>query len=337
MNPLATQYLGLQLANPLIAGASPLSRNLDHARRLEDAGIGALVMHSLFEEELIEEEETWLRFRDQAALGHAEADGFLPDHPGYRNALERYVEQLQRLKTALAVPVIASLNGVSRSGWLHHAQALEAAGADALELNVYYLAASPAESGTEVEQRYLDLVAALKSHVRIPFAVKLSPQFSALPHFVRRIEGEGAGGLVLFNRSYQPDIDIDTLSLVHRPTLSHPGDALLALHWIAMLRGRTTISLAAGGGVKSAAELAKLLLVGADAVQVVGALLAHGPERVAEILAGLLGWMSVHEFESISQIRGSLSEARISDPGGYERVHYREVLDGWRSARGVWR
>ncbi|MBL8157778.1 MAG: dihydroorotate dehydrogenase-like protein, partial [Anaerolineae bacterium] len=178
-----------------------------------------------------------------AALGHAEADGFLPDHPGYRNALERYVEQLQRLKTALAVPVIASLNGVSRSGWLHHAQALEAAGADALELNVYYLAASPAESGTEVE---------LKSHVRIPFAVKLSPQFSALPHFVRRIEGEGAGGLVLFNRFYQPDIDIDTLSLVHRPTLSHPGDALLALHWIALLRGRTTISLAAGGGVKSA-------------------------------------------------------------------------------------
>ena len=337
MNPLATQYLGLKLANPLIAGASPLSRNLDHARRLEDAGIGALVMHSLFEEELIEEEETWLRFRDQAALGHAEADGFLPDHPGYRNALERYVEQLQRLKTALAVPVIASLNGVSRSGWLHHAQALEAAGADALELNVYYLAASPAESGTEVEQRYLDLVAALKSHVRIPFAVKLSPQFSALPHFVRRIEGEGAGGLVLFNRFYQPDIDIDTLSLVHRPTLSHPGDALLALHWIAMLRGRINGGLSASGGVQNADDALKLLLAGADTVQMVGAVLNEGPGLVADILAGIGEWLDAHGYDSVADLRGRFSENRISDPGAYERIHYRGVLDHWRAPGEAWR
>ncbi|TCO76349.1 dihydroorotate dehydrogenase (fumarate) [Plasticicumulans lactativorans] len=329
MNPLATRYLGLELVNPLVVGASPLPRDLTHARRLEDAGAAALVMHSLFEEDLLDE-ATWERIVHRGDAG----DEARPHPPG---TLERYLEQLMALKRALAIPVIASLNGVSRAGWLQHALELQQAGADALELNVYYLAGSPAESAADVEQRYLDLVAALRATVRIPFAVKLSPQFSALPHFVRRLEAEGANGLVLFNRFYQPDIDVDRLTLLHRPNPSHPDDVLLALHWIAILRGRTRCALAASGGVRSAQEVLKLLLAGADVVQLVGILLARGPRVLGEICSGLLAWLDTHGYASVEQMRGAFSEARISDPGGYERVHYREVLDHWRPPSGGWR
>ncbi|PWV65576.1 dihydroorotate dehydrogenase-like protein [Plasticicumulans acidivorans] len=337
MSDLSTTYLGLRLANPLIAGASPLSRSVDHALKLEDAGAAALVMFSLFEEDIIEQEENWLRFVDQAALGHGEADSFLPEPPAYRSTLDRYVEQLSKLKQRLSIPVIASLNGVSREGWLHHARKLEEAGADALELNVYYLAGTPAESAVDVEQRYLDLLATLRAEVNLPIAMKLSPQFSALPHFVRRLEGEGANGVVLFNRFYQPDIDLDTLKLVHEPSLSRPEDVRLALHWIAILRGRVHCSIAASGGVHSADEALRMLLVGADAVQMCSTLLQHGASRLRETLSAMQQWLEEREYDSVAQLRGSLSEARISDPGGYERVHYRETLHSWESAPGVWR
>ena len=332
---LTTTYLGLELANPLVPSASPLSRNVDICRRLEDAGAAAIVMYSLFEEELRHEEELMARFLIHQEIGHAESSSFLPLHDGYRRGQEQYLEQLSALKQSLDIPIIASLNGISLDGWVEHGKALEQAGADALELNAYYIAADPAQPGSEVEGRYLELVRQLHAQVGIPIVVKLSPQFSSIPHLIGGLAREGADGVALFNRFYQPDIDPESLQVAPRLQLSHSDEALLAMRWIAILYGRVSISLAATGGVHTAEDVIKLLLAGADVTHMCSALLKQGPGYLAEIKAGLERWMEEKEYGAIADIKGLVSQQHVADPSAFERANYVWVLDNYTPAAGV--
>ena len=326
---LSTDYMGLKLENPLVPSASPLSRSLDSARRLEDAGCAALVMYSLFEEELRQEEEMTARFLIHQDIGHGEANSFLPFHDQFKHGLDQYLEQLAALKNALDVPVIASLNGISLDTWIEHGKMLEEAGADGLELNVYYLSADFKEESTAVEERYVKLLRALRSHVNIPIAMKLSPYFSAITHFIKRLDSEGVDAVVLFNRFYQPDIDPDNLQIVHQLHLSSSTDALLAMRWIAICYGRLKLSLAASGGVHSAQDALKMLLAGADIVNMCSTLLQHGPERLTKIKTDLLDWMEEHEYSSIEEIKGRLSQQYCDDPTAFERASYLATLGSY--------
>jgi dihydroorotate dehydrogenase (fumarate) len=336
MIDLSTDYLGLKLKNPLVPSASPLSKNIDTALRLEDAGAAALVMYSLFEEELQAEDAMLDRFLLHADLGHAEASGFLPDQGEFQGGLERYLAHLDQLKQRLAIPVVASLNGVSPSGWVELGRALEQAGADALELNVYHVAADMSASGSEVEARYIELLTELRRVVSLPIVMKLSPFFSSLPHFVQQIEQAGAQGVALFNRFFQPDIDLDALRMVDELHLSHPDEALLRIRWIAILRGRTQLTLAATGGVHSEGEALKLLLAGADVVHLASCLLQHGPDKLTEILASMQNWMEEKEYESLAQMKGSMSQQNLPDPSVVARASYLRVLDSFTMRPGVW-
>lgn len=337
MIDLSTDYLGLKLKNPMVPSASPLSKKLDDARRLEDAGAAALVMYSLFEEELRTEEAMLDRFILEQSTGHAEAADFMPAPLAYRSGLDHYLEQIHALKSALEIPVIASLNGVSLSGWVELGAELQQAGADALELNVYYVAGDADQSGAEVESRYVDLLEALRAKVSLPIVMKLAPAFSSLPHFVRRLEGAGAQGVSLFNRFYQPDIDLERLAIVDQLRLSTPADSLLAMRWLAILYGRTRLTLAATGGVHTADEALKMLLVGADVVHMASALLAHGPARLTQVLQGIAAWMETHEYESVRQLKGSLSQQHQKDPSVFARESYIRVLDSFSPPESVWR
>ena len=334
MIDLSTDYLGLKLKNPLVPSASPLSRDLDAALQLEDAGAAALVMYSLFEEELQAEDAMLDRFLLHADLGHAEADSFLPGHGEFQGGLERYLEHLHRLKSRLDIPVVASLNGVSLSGWVELGRALQQAGADALELNVYHVAAEMLESGAAVEARYLSLLHELRSVVSLPVVMKLPPFFSSLPHFVKQLEFAGAQGVALFNRFYQPDIDLETLCVVDRLHLSQPEEALL--RWLSILHGRTRLTLAATGGVHSHEEALKLLLVGADVVHLASSLLQHGPARLTQILRDMERWMDEREYVSIAQLKGSMSQKNLADPSSIARASYLRVLDSFSPRPGVW-
>ncbi|MBW8327715.1 MAG: dihydroorotate dehydrogenase-like protein [Thiobacillus sp.] len=336
MIDLSTDYLGLKLKNPLVPSASPLTRDLDTALRLEDAGAGALVMYSLFEEELRTEEAMLDRFLLHADLGHGEADGFLPDHGDFRSSLDHYLAHLQQLKRRLDIPVVASLNGVSLSGWVELGRELQQAGADALELNVYHVAAEMLESGAAVEARYLGLLRELRSAVSLPIVMKLSPFFSSLPNFVRQLEHAGAQGVALFNRFYQPDIDLDTLCVVDRLHLSLPEEALLRIRWLSILHGRTRLTLAATGGVHGHEEAMKLLLVGADVVHLASCLLEHGPARLTQILRDMEHWMSERDYVSVAQLKGSMSQKNLSDPAAMARSSYLRVLDSFTPRPGVW-
>jgi len=336
MIDLSTHYLGLKLKNPLVPSASPLSKNLDMALRLEDAGAAALVMYSLFEEELRAEEAMLDRFLLHADLGHGEADGFLPDVGDFKGGVERYLEHLTRLKSRLEIPVVASLNGVSLSGWVELGRSLQQAGADALELNVYHVAAEMLESGVGVEARYFSLLRELRSVVSIPIVMKLSPFFSSLPHFVKQLELAGAQGVALFNRFYQPDIDLDRLCVVDQLHLSYPDEALLRIRWLSILHGRTHLTLAATGGVHSHEEALKLLLVGADVVHLASCLLEHGPARLTQILLDMEHWMSEREYVSVEQLKGSMSQKNLMDPAAMARSSYLRVLDSFSARPGVW-
>ena len=336
MIDLSTDYLGLKLKNPLVPSASPLTRSLDSALRLEDAGAAALVMYSLFEEELRAEDAMMERFLLQAGIGHSEAQGFLPDHGDFRGGLERYLEQLQQLKSRLGIPVVASLNGVSLSGWVDLGRALQEAGADALELNVYHVAGDMSESGEVVEARYLSLLGELRRAVSLPIVMKLSPFFSSLPNFVAKLERAGARGVALFNRFYQPDIDLDRLCVVDRLHLSTADEALLRIRWLSILHGRTGLTLAATGGVHSHEEALKMLLVGADVVHLASCLLEHGPGRLTQILHDLERWMGEREYESVAQLKGSMSQKKLSDPAAMARSSYLRVLDSFSPRPGVW-
>jgi len=332
---LSTEYLGLKLANPLVPSASPLSRSLDTARQLEDAGAAAIVMHSLFEEELSHEENSTNRFLIHQEIGHAEASSFLPFHHQYRRGLEQYLEHLAVLKSALDIPVIASLNGVALDGWIKHAHELQQAGADALELNAYDVAADIQQSGTTLEARYLELVSELRSQITVPLTVKLSSQFTAIPHFVKQLESAGANGVALFNRFYQPDIDLDSLQVTGQLPDSSSEDALLAMRWIAIIYGRVGISLAATGGIHSAEDALKMLLAGADVTHLCSTLITHGPQRLTRIKSGIESWMEEKGFASLAEIKGRVSQQHAVDPAAFERSNYLWVLDNYSSAPGV--
>jgi len=326
---LTTHYLGLTLPHPLMPGASPMVDDLDTVRRLEDAGAAAIVMHSLFEEQLAGEGPASLRHVDAHAESFPEASSYLPSPVEYRLGPHAYLEQIQRIKAAVRLPVIASLNGVTEGGWLRYAGLLQQAGADALELNVYYLATDPDETATTVETRAVSMVAAVKRAVGIPVAVKLSPFFSSFAGFARCLEEAGADGLVLFNRFYQADIDVESLELMRSLHLSDPSELLLRLRWLAILWGRVNTDLAVTGGVHAASDAIKAVMAGASAVQMVSALLKNGPEHLGVVLAAMREWMEEHEYDSLAQMKGSMSLRRCPDPAAYERANYVQILQGW--------
>ena len=320
---LRTHYLGLELESPLVPSASPLSRDLDMARRLEDAGAAALVMYSLFEEELHHSPT------DTHFVAHAEAQSYLPVHPHTGDALDNYLEHLQRLKQTLQIPLIASLNGISLDGWVENGKLLAEAGADALELNLYTIAADRNIDASQMEQAYLDLLSELRGVVEVPITVKLSPYFTALSNFVAALETAGASGVSLFNRFYQPDIDIDTLRVSPRLQLSHPGDTLLAMRWLGILHGNVGLSLAATGGIHSATDAIKMVLAGADVTHLCSTLLLHGPKRLTEIKNGMESWLEESPYESLEMLKGSLAHRHEGSDSAYARTSYVKLLGGY--------
>jgi len=334
MPDLSTTYLRLALKNPIVPSSSPLSHKLDSVLHLEDAGAAAIVMHSLFEEDVRNDEQMIDRF-----LVHpdhfGEAAGHVPFGDDYLSKLDAYLEQIMLLKSRLGIPVVASLNGSSLSGWVELGKEMQDAGADALELNAWFMPGDPGLSGEAVEDHYLSLLRELKQAVSIPVCMKLSPFFSSLPNFVKKAEASGAAGVSLFNRFYQPDIDLDSLGIVDRVQLSTSADTLLAMRWIAILRGRTSLSLAATGGVHTAGDALKMLLAGADAVHMASALLQRGPQALQEVLAGLLRWMEEREYESVAQLKGSLSQHNQPDPSAFARAAYLNTLDSFSPPAGV--
>jgi len=326
---LSTTYLGLELPHPLMPGASPLVDDLGMVRRLEDAGAAAIVMHSLFEEQILAEQRDALLF-ESFGNSHAEALSYAPEPLGFVLGPDEYLEQIQRIRRAVAVPVIASLNGTTPNSWIEYARLIEQAGAHALELNVYDVPTDSLESSEGVERRALETAAAVKRSVSIPVAVKLSPYYSAFASFARRLDETGADGLVVFNRFYQPDIDVEALDVVPRVRLSDSGDLLLRLRWLAILSGRVRASLAVTGGVHTAMDAVKAVMAGAHAVQMVSALLRLGPEHLRRVREEMESWMEEHAYESLRQMQGSMSIARSPNPAALERSNYMRVLQSWR-------
>jgi len=321
-------YLGLDLANPIVCGACPMTTDLDAVRRLEDAGCAGVVLPSLFEEEILAE----LRNQQEIeAVGEsfAEAMSYLPDPESYHVGPDRYLEMVRATKEAVAIPVIGSLNGTTPGGWVDYAKRIEQAGADALELNVYFLASSPEETAAQMEARTIDVIRAVKGAVSIPLAVKLSPFFSSLVNFSATAAAAGADGLVLFNRFYQPDIDIEALEVVPNLRLSTSEELRLRLRWLAMLSGRVDVSLSATGGVHNAVDVIKAIMAGAHSVQIVSALLIHGAEHIGRTLEAMTFWMEQHEYESVRQMQGSMSYVRTPNPGELARANYMKVLSSW--------
>lgn len=327
---LETAYLGLKLKNPLMPGASPLVDNLDNIRRLEDAGAAAIVMHSLFEEQVTQQQLAEFSHTENPAESFSEATSYFPHMNDYALGPDRYLDQISKIKQMVEIPVIGSLNGFSLGGWTRYAKLIEQAGADAIELNVYYIATDPEENGATVESRTLYIMQSVLDSVKIPVAVKLSPYFSALASFARDIDSLGASGLVLFNRFYQPDIDIEQLEASHRLELSNSTELRLRLRWAAILHGHLKGSLAVSGGVHSTEDIIKSIMCGADAVQVVSSLLKYGPSHIGTLLHGLETWLEDHEYESVAQMRGSMSLRHCPDPSVYERANYLRILQLWK-------
>ncbi len=326
---LSTTYLGLRLAHPLMPGASPLADDLDMVKRLEDAGASAIVMRSLFEEQITREQLGAYRAFDAHESSYAEALSYVPPTNVFALGPDAYLEQLRKIRAAVAVPVIASLNGTTPGGWIEYARRMEQAGADAIELNLYALPTDPGESADAVEDRLLWVVTAVASEVRVPVAVKLSPFFSSLPNFVRRLQAGGAAGVILFNRFYQPDIDVEDLDVVRTLHLSDSHELLLRLRWLAILSGRSRVSLAASGGVHTSVDAIKAMMTGAHAVQVVSALLRHGPAHLRAMIDGVRAWMESHEYTSVAQLTGSMSLERCPEPAAYERANYMTLLQSF--------
>lgn len=327
---LRTRYLGLDLKSPLIAGASPITHELDVARRLEDHGAAAIVMHSLFEEQIERSERSRHHHLSAWADTHAEAGSYLPEPSRYLFGPDAYLEQLRRLRGAVGVPVIASLNGVSEGGWVHYAKLMQEAGAHALELNVYYVATDPNESSADVEARYLRVLKAVRAEVSIPIAVKLGPFFSAPVRMAKDLAEAGANGLVMFNRFYQPDLDLEALGVKPALGAAGPDVLLLRLRWLAAVFGHAKADLCATGGVQTGRDALKALMAGACAVQLASAILHHGPTHLGRVLAEVKEFGEVNEYESVTQMIGSLSLARCPDPAAYERANYVKTLQSWR-------
>ncbi len=330
MTDLTTTYLGLKLKNPIVASASPLSEKVETARQLEEAGVSALVMYSLFEEQIIHESLELDHFLFTGTEISPEITSFYPQTGRYSLKPDAYLEKVTQLKKALSIPVIGSLNGVSTGGWVKYARRIEEAGADALELNLYYLPIDPDLTAAALEDNYIALVSEVCSSVRIPVAVKLSPYFTALPNLARRLVSVGAKGLVLFNRFYQPDLDIENLEVKHTLDLSVSGELRLPLRWVALLYGRVNADLALTGGVHTAEDVLKAMMAGAKVTLLASALLQRGPAYAASLLADMQAWMEAHEYASVAQMQGSLSQAKGPDPAAYERANYMKVLQSFR-------
>ncbi|WP_126599728.1 dihydroorotate dehydrogenase-like protein [Dictyobacter aurantiacus] len=329
MPDLRTTYLGLPLQNPLVASASPLSRKLSTARQLEDAGAAAIVMYSLFEEQITYESQQLDHYLSHGTDTYAEALSYFPDLEHYNIGPDRYLEHLSRLKTALSIPVIGSLNGVSSGGWIEYARLIEQAGADALELNIYYLPTDLSLSSSEVEDTYVRLVRDIRAMVQLPIAVKLSPYFTALPQFARRLVEAGANGLVLFNRFYQPDLDLEDLQVVPNLELSSSHELRLPLRWIALLYGRIQTDFALTSGVHSAQDVLKAMMAGANVAMMASTLLANGIDQLARIRTDMQWWMDEHEYPSLDLMRGSMSQQAVAEPAAFERANYLRVLDSF--------
>jgi len=335
MVDLTTNFLGLTLKNPLVASASPLSHKIDTVRQLEQAGISAVVMYSLFEEQIISDSLRLHRDLSQGTDSYAEALTYLPDLTAYSDLRQYnigpdvYVQNLYNLKQAVSIPVIGSLNGITNGGWIEYARKIQDAGADALELNIYNLPTDPDITSSVLEDRYIDLVRSIRASIKIPIAVKLSPFFTALPNFAKRLTEAGVNGLVLFNRFYQPDFDLDELEVIPRLVLSSSQELRLPLRWIAILYGRIPVDFALTSGIHTAEDIIKATMAGASACMIASTILKYGIEHAAELLEGIQSWMEEKEYESISQMKGSMSQQAVAEPTAFERANYIKVLSSF--------
>jgi dihydroorotate dehydrogenase (fumarate) len=334
MIDLTTKYLGMKLKNPLVVSPSPLSEDLGNIRRMEDSGAAAVVLTSLFEEQIRVESNTLDQFLQQGTESFAESLTYFPDLTGYNLGPEGYLEHLRRTKQAVRIPVIGSLNGSSTGGWIDYAKKIQEAGADALELNIYFIPTAAEMSAAEVDQLYVDLVSAVKASIHIPVAVKIGAYFSSLPNTARRLEQAGANALVLFNRFYQPDFDLENLEVVPNLILSTPHELLLRLNWVAVLYGKIRADLAVTGGVHTGLDVLKSMMAGARAAMMTSALLKNGIGHLATVQADLLKWMEEHEYESIQQMQGSMSQRAVADPSAFQRANYVKVLSSYALEAG---
>jgi dihydroorotate dehydrogenase (fumarate) len=323
---LTTRYLGLKLRSPLVVSASPLSEDLDNIKRMEDAGAAAVVLYSLFEEQLREDRLELSSHLHRGTESYAEALTYFPEPDEFRLGPEEYLKHIAAAKKATGIPIIASLNGSSEGGWTEYAHKIQQAGADAIELNIYYIPTDMNLTGTEVEMNYIDILKAVKEDVTIPVALKLSPFFSSFANMARRLDQAGADGLVLFNRFYQPDIELETLEVKPNILLSTPMAMRLPLRWIALLYNRVRASLAATSGIHRASDVLKMLLAGADVTMLCSTIIRHGIPQIAIIERDLVSWLEEHEYESVSQLRGSLSQEKCPEPAAFERAQYMKAL-----------
>ncbi len=329
MPDLKTNYLGLELKNPLVASASPLSEEIESVKNLERAGVSAVVMYSLFEEQITKESLALDHFMEQGTESYAEALSYFPDYGRYTIGAETYLEHLRALKEAVDIPIIASLNGATRGKWIEYAERMEASGADALELNVYYLPTDQDESGQAVEDAYLDLIQNVCMAVEIPVAVKLSPFFTSIPNFCKKVSAAGAKGAVLFNRFYQPGIDLDNLEVVPELHLSQNYEMLLPLRWISIMYGRVDLDFGLTSGVQTGLDVLKAMMVGSKATLVASEFLRKGAGRATEMIETIEIWMTEQEYESIEQMQGSMSQKSVGDPAAFERANYMKVLSSF--------
>ncbi len=327
---MPTKYLGFMLDHPFIPGASPLADHLDSVRRLEDAGASMIILRSLFEEQIVSEEMETFHATETLTHAFGEATTFVAEPIGAMFGPERYLDHIRRVRQAVGVPVVASLNGRTRGGWLEYAKLIEQAGASALELNVYEIATDGDRSSRDLEKEAIDMVRDIKRSVSLPLAVKVSPFYTSMAHFARELDSAGADAIVVFNRFYQPDIDIEALEPLPTLHLSDSSELLLRLRWAAILYGRIRADIAITGGVHDLADAIKAIMCGAQAVQLVSALLQRGPEHLARIATGVGEWLDEHEYTSIDQMRGSMSLQTCPDPGAFERANYMQILHSWR-------
>ncbi len=327
---LTTTYMGLKLKNPLVASASPLSKSVDMVKKLEDAGTSAVVVYSLFEEQIMHEQNELDHYTSYGTESFAEALNYFPESSEYNLAPEQYLKHISNLKSAVNIPVIGSLNGVSAGGWLKYAKLIEEAGADGLELNVYYIATNPEKDGAIIEEIYLRDLNKIKKNLKIPVAMKLSPYFSSMSNIAKKLDNAGADALVLFNRFYQPDLDLENLEVVPNLELSSSWEMRLPLRWIAILRGRVNASLAATTGIHTYEDVIKMIMAGADITCLCSELLANGIGRVTEILKDVEKWMTDKEYESIEQMKGSMCQKSIADPAAFERANYMKALNNYK-------
>ena len=329
MTDLTTTYLGLKLKNPVVASASPISKKLDGIKKLEDAGASAVVMYSLFEEQITHDSLALDHYLSRGTETFAEALTYFPDLDRYNIGPEDYLELIAKAKKATNIPVIGSLNGVSAGGWINYAKKIEQAGADALELNVYYISTDPGLGSSELEENYIDLVKSVRSQIQIPLAIKLTPNFTALPNIASRLAGAGANGLVLFNRFIQPDLDIETLEVTPNLQLSTSNELRTPLRWTAILYGRVMADLALTGGVHNAQDVLKAMMAGARVTMLASELLQNGIGRIAEILEDIESWMDEFEYISIQQMQGSMSQQAVAEPAAFERANYMKALQSY--------